>query len=217
MLAILGGLVAGLAEAFFDANSLLWWPKNIPLPIFTAYGVQVPAYVLWGYSLFLGVGCWVVYETIRDGRGARGVWTVAAVFFVADLIYEIPFSTLHLYRYYGPQPFKLGGFPLYWAFLNSMVVIVGGWMFWAVRGRLVGWGQIAGLVIPMFALGPLCGAAWPTFLALHASVAQPMRWVAALFTMGVSAWIVQLVADVADDAAIDERNAEPLLVVSRLG
>lgn len=197
-LALLGGLGAALGEAMLDALTLLWWPTNIPLTAFTAFDVEVPAYALMGYCLFLGAGCYWVYEQIRDGKGARAVWVAAAVFFVADLVYEPPFISMGLYEYYGPQPMEVAGFPLYWGFLNTMVVIVGGWLFFLFEDRMVGAGRLIALVIPMFALGPLIGAAWPTFLTLHMDVPELARWTAAAYSIWLSVWAVRYVAEVAE-------------------
>jgi hypothetical protein len=189
--------VAGFGEAMLDTLSDIWWPTNIPLTAYRAFGVHVPLYALLGYSLFLGFGSYLVFEFISDGRGDRFLWATAGVFFAADLLYEIPFLNLHLYRYYGPQPLRLAGFPLYWPVLNAMVVIAGGAMLYAVRDRLEGSGLFAGFAIPIVALGVLTGAAWPTFVTLHMSVGRPVRWAAALFTIGVSLWVVRAVAELA--------------------
>jgi hypothetical protein len=201
VLAILGGLAAGFGESMLDTLTELWWPVNIPLTAYRGFGVHVPLYALLGYSLFLGFGCYLVFDLIRRGKGAQWIWAVAGAFFVADLLYEVPFTSLNLYRYYGPQPFRLGGFPLYWAFLNAMAVIVGGWMFHAVAHRLHGWRSVAAFAIPIMALGPLMGAGWPVFSTLHMNVAAPLRWLTALFAMAVSVWLVTWVASTANTAS----------------
>jgi hypothetical protein len=197
ILALAGGFAAGFGEAVLDALSNIWWPTNIPWGVFTAFGVRVPSYALMGYCLFLAVGSYAVYEVIRAGKGPRAVWLIAGIFFALDLLYEIPFLNLDLYDYYGPQPYNVAGFPLHWAFLNAMVVIVGGWMFLQMEDRMSGPGLFIAFCVPVVALGPLVGIAWPVFLTLHMDVAGVVRWIAATFAIGASVWFVSFVADAA--------------------
>jgi hypothetical protein len=210
VLALIGGALSGVFfEPIVDHLTQLWWPYDMPLHLYTVFGIHIPAVTTIGYAFFLGLGAWWVWGLIESGRGARGIWLAAALFAVADLIYEIPFLLAGVYEYYGDQAWMVGGFPLTWDAMNFAVPIVGGWMFWFARDRLRSGGSWLALVLPSIAMGWLLFAAAPVALALHADIPQALRWVLGGMTIAICFWSVKEVADVAErEARVVDREPE---------
>ena len=119
--ALAGGLAMGVVAApMYNALTLVWFPPNIPGAFITAFGMKDPFFDLVGYALFIGFGGWFLCEQLRAGHGARAIWLTFAAWGAADLVFELPFLHWGMYRYYGDQPFTVGGFPIHSA--TAMIV-----------------------------------------------------------------------------------------------
>ncbi len=197
--ALVGGALSALAEPLLDTLGYIWWPTNIPLTLYTAFGIEIPSYTAMGYCLFLGFGSYLVYERVRAGAGPATVWAIAAAFLCADLLYEIPFLNLGLYDYYGPQPLSVAGFPLFWPFLNASVVVVGGGLMIALCAddRPQAQRALGAVLAPVLAIGALLAAGWPVFLALHATLPAAIRAAVAAVTIALAVGEVAAIAGVA--------------------
>ena len=203
IMAVLGGAAAGLGSGLIDHLSMIWWPLNIPLPAFRVAELQVPVFDVVGYCLFMGVGSFYVYEAIQGGKGSEHIWKTAAVFFIADLIYELPTLNLGLFEYYGPHPFVIAKFPIYWAFLNAMIVVAGGGLFYFLFATIGRYWYLA-FCAPIMSLGVLLGISWPVFITLHMDVPAIVRWIAGGYAILGSVWMIRFVANVADDVALNK-------------
>jgi hypothetical protein len=169
--------------------------------------------------LFIGFGGYLLYTLLLRGLGAKAVYATFALWGVTDLLLELPFLQAGLYRYYGDQPLQVGGFPLYWVFLNGLVPTLAGTLMylsterWPCSRRVAAW-RVAGC--PALAAGLLMIPIFPVAAALHADVASAVRVAAALLTIAGSAWTLRSVATLVDGAPADravEWEAEDRAVV----
>jgi hypothetical protein len=218
--AVAGGLAVGLVvPPIYNYLTLVWFPLNIPLPFVTEFGIRDPLFDALGYVLFIGFGGYLLYTLLLRGLGAKAVYATFALWGVTDLLLELPFLQAGLYRYYGDQPLQVGGFPLYWVFLNGLVPTLAGTLMylsterWPCSRRVAAW-RVAGC--PALAAGLLMIPIFPVAAALHADVASAVRVAAALLTIAGSAWTLRSVATLVDGAPADravEWEAEDRAVV----
>jgi hypothetical protein len=192
-----GGVIGVVLPSLYDNLTLCWFPRNIPLPVITAYGMRDPLFDLLGYALYIGFGGWAVCELLRAGHGRRGIWLSFAFWGVLDLALELPFLHWGMYRYYGHQPFSVGGFPLYWVFMNGTVPVLSGvGMYVAVERWPFGtpgvWWRVA--IVPSVAGVLLFVPVSPVAAALHADVAGWVRDGAAIISAAISLATVHWVA-----------------------
>jgi hypothetical protein len=156
-----------------------------------------PLFDLLGYALYIGFGGWAVCELLRAGHGRRGIWLSFAFWGVLDLALELPFLHWGMYRYYGHQPFSVGGFPLYWVFMNGTVPVLSGvGMYVAVERWPFGtpgvWWRVA--IVPSVAGVLLFVPVSPVAAALHADVAGWVRDGAAIISAAISLATVHWIA-----------------------
>ena len=193
-LMLIGGLLATLTEPMIDNTVLFGWPHNSFLPILHANGHTYPIWLALRFIWFDGGLVYLVYRRFDRGVTARQIWTFAAAFIALDMPLNTTPHWFHFASFYGPQPMDVLGYPVYWVGCDVALFVVGGaallWLIPRLKGR-----SVAVLVlVPGIVQGLVVGAiAWPIAWALRADVAQWVRWVAGLATLGLAATIVWVV------------------------
>ncbi|MCX2930698.1 hypothetical protein ORI20_10445 [Mycobacterium sp. CVI_P3] len=167
---LVGGLCMGLLEPYLDYLGLLWFAQDNVAVAVNLFGRHIPLYVVLGYSFFFGLQAYIIYRAIHVGKGPRFFLYAFALSWVFDAALQITGAQLGLYQYYGQQPFLLMGAPMWWYTIDATLQLTAGLIFFLLRYRLVGWGQL--LVIPMLPglYAGLNGAlGWPVFTALNSN------------------------------------------------
>lgn len=189
-----GGLVANLIEAELDNLGLLWFDRNNHLIVFHEFGRYMPLYVTLGYGFYFGAITYFTVYSLGRGKGSRYLWGIYAVALVFDWALETTGGEIGLYKYFGPQPYRVLTEPLWWLFINPALPIAAGGLFHVMRSRLRGVRALA--VVPLLPMvyGAVYGAlAWPAFVALNSRVAGWVIWVAcavtAAFCLG-AVWLI---------------------------
>lgn len=181
--ALAGGLVANLIEAELDNLGMLWFARNNHLVLFHSFGRYMPLYVTLGYGFYFGAITYFTLDALRKGRGGRYLWAIYFCGMAFDWALETIGGEIGIYKYYGPQPYRVLTEPLWWIFVNPVLPIVAGGLFHVIRGRLAG---IRGLlvlpVLPVVYGAVYGGLAWPIFVALHSRVSGWVVWVAGAVT-----------------------------------
>jgi hypothetical protein len=105
------------------------------------------------------------------------MWMAIGAFWIANVILEMPLLGTHLYVYYGEQPFKVAGFPLFWltinvlgAFSTAVVVARFGEFFRGRRALLL-------LVVPFASYMASWVIDMPGFWALNSNASNAVKWV----------------------------------------
>jgi hypothetical protein len=191
---LLGGLVANLIEAMLDHLGLLWFASNNHLVLFHEFGGAMPLYVVLGYGFYFGAITYFTLYSLRNGKGSHYLWGIYAAALVFDGVLEITGGEIGIYRYYGPQPFRVLTEPLWWLFINPALPIAAGGLFHVMRARLRGWRALSIAALLPIVYGATYGAtAWPIFIAFHTSVPDWVIWAAAVATDAFALLFVALI------------------------
>lgn len=192
---LIGGMVAFLMEPIYDMVGSVWYPQHGQTPLFRAFNYSIPLWMLPAYAWYIaGQGYWM-YKKYQQGVTAQQLWRFYAMFWVSNLLLEVPGLMLGIYYYYGAQPFKLFGFPLWMAMTNALMPILLGATFISLREVLTGrrvW--IAAPLVPMIIGCSQIAAGWPTWLALNSGKGLAVTHAAALVSLGLSMTVVYLVS-----------------------
>lgn len=167
---LLGGLCMGLLEPYLDYLGLLWFASDNVAVTVNLFQRHIPLYVVLGYSFFFGLQAYVIYRAIALGKSAKFFLYAYGLSWLFDAALQITGAQLGLYKYYGQQPFLFFGAPAWWYTIDASLQLTAGLVFFLLRHRLVGWGQL--IVIPMLPgiYAGLNGAlGWPTFTALNSN------------------------------------------------
>jgi hypothetical protein len=191
---LLSGALAVGGEPIVDTLGAVWYPADNPVVPYTAMGVPQPLFLQLGYPLFWGAIVFVFYDLLRSGRVR--IWPLFLAVFAFDLFVEIlGVRVLDVGVYYGPAPYRVLGFPLWWAPVNAAVAIVGARALLAAVPLLPGWRVLLLLPLaPAAFVGTHAMTAWPIWVAMHSDVAQVVRWLAATLTLALVALLIALIA-----------------------
>jgi hypothetical protein len=180
---LLGGLVATLLEPMLDHLGLLWFAANNHLIVFHEFGGQIPLYVVLGYGFYFGAITYFTVYSLHRGVSSRYLWAIYAFAIVFDWALETTGGETGIYRYFGPQPFRVLTEPLWWLFINPVLPIAAGGLFHVMRDRLHSWRALSIVALLPMVYGATYGAiGWPIFIAFHSHVATWVIWVAAVTT-----------------------------------
>jgi hypothetical protein len=214
---LLGGLVANLIEAMLDHLGLLWFASNNHLVLFHEFGGAMPLYVVLGYGFYFGAISYFTLHSLRNGKGSRYLWGIYALALIFDGVLEITGGEIGIYRYYGPQPFRVLTEPLWWLFINPALPIAAGGLFRVMRGRLRGWRALSIVALLPMVYGATYGAtAWPIFVAFHSNVADWVIWVAAAVTDVFALMFVALIIGGLDSYRRRVPDSEPVDAPARV-
>ena len=167
--AMAGTFLASGVEVVYNSASNFWYYRPGADALFTTWDRSLPTWALVSYTPFyagLGILGWYLLERGVSRRQmvfyALGVWVFA-------IVTESSLISLHVYQYYGDQPFRLGNFPAWISSANAMICVAVAVGCARLARVLTGWRQLLGI-----ALGPavisvgLIGSTFPGVLALHA-------------------------------------------------
>ncbi|MDD5176739.1 MAG: hypothetical protein PHQ05_09990 [Sterolibacterium sp.] len=208
----IGGLICSLQEALLDTLGHLWWPANLPGPVYTAFDMPVPLLIPGCYVFFVAMTGYWAYTKMKQGIGVAGVFKVWSILALSDAIMEIPGTANGVYQYYGEVPFKILGFPLAWAWQNGTAMLMVGFLLWLVAPYLQqGWRRLLVILVTPVAFGASYGIlGWPYFNALN----WPMPfWAAHVWTFGgfvLSLIVVRFIAAVVAHASETHHQTAPL-------
>lgn len=187
---LLGGALAMVAtEPILDHLLLVWYPVNSPWVIAHFFGIGMPAYLLFGYPWYVGLGAYAVREAVRRGVASRALWRAFAAVAVLDAIIEVPSTAAGVHIYYGSQPnFYEHGLAVTIPFAMSAVAMGAGVALHHVLARTAGWRARIGAVavVPSASIAVLVGSQWPVMVALNSDAPSPVVWAAAAVSILLS-------------------------------
>lgn len=192
---LIGGLASFLMEPIYDMVGSVWYPQHGQTPLFRAFNYSIPLWMQPAYAWYIaGQGYWM-YKKFQQGVSGQQLWRYYFLFWISNLVLEVPGLTLGIYYYYGAQPFKVFGFPLWMAMTNSLMPILLGASFLSLRDVLTGrriW--IVAPIVPMIIGCCQISAGWPTWLALNSGQGLLVTHAAALVSLSFSMTIVYVVS-----------------------
>jgi hypothetical protein len=206
LLILIGAALTSLQEPIYDIVGAVWYPDRDTVAYVRAFNVSIPLWLIPGYSWYIGgLGNYMV-KVMRDGV-TRPLWHYYFLFWIANFALEMPGLNLGIYRYYGDQPFRVLGFPLWMAVTNGLMPLMIGAIFNGLRDILVGPAALFTLVlVPMVVGATQIAAGWPTWLALNAGIGAAGTSVAALISLGFAFSVLYLLGRKFPRAAIMLRS-----------
>lgn len=192
LLFLAGGLMV-FFEPMVDAVGAVWFPTDSTV-VFRLYNRVLPLWVLENYFCYFGIGVGATWLALRANATPRRLWTLFALFIACDWGMET--ILLHLptiYIYYGHQPLTVDRFPLWWAPVNSLIIIATALAIRQSETALRGARQL--LIIPIaWTCSAACNAAagWPSWLVINSHVSPVLRTLGGIATYAAAGWILTI-------------------------
>jgi len=182
LLVLAGGYVCSFNEALVDVLGHCYFPAD-GLIAYTTFGRAVPIWVVLAYVVFFGGLTYLQVLWLRSGASHRAMWAAVGIFWVLNLLLEMPILASGLYVYYGDQPLEIGGFPIIWLVINSLgslfaaVVITRlSWFFTGVRQLLL-------VLVPFATYMASWVVTMPHFAITNTDAPMSVRTAAAIVSM----------------------------------
>jgi hypothetical protein len=190
LLLILGGAAAMLCEPIVDVMGLCYFPRAGQWRLFEAFGRPIPWFILV-YVWYVGGQSLIALRRLERGATARDVWRLFGIFAALDVIVETPGLYMHLYTYYGKQPFNPFRLPLWWPVVNGAMPIVCATLIYLLRPRLHGWAILAVVpLVPMADALTNAAAGWPIWVTLNTRLGYAWTYPAGLITCLLAVMVV---------------------------
>lgn len=195
LLMMLGAAIGSLQEPIYDIMGSVWYPADLHGSTFHAFGISIPWWLLPAYGWYIGGLGFLVYKVLqRPDVERKRIWQLYGLFWLANFALEMPGLNLHVYEYYGNQPLKLFGFPLWMSMSNAVMPIVLGALVNQLEPILRGRRSLLIVpIVPMVIGSCQISVAWPMWLALNAGQPGIVAQFAAIVCLGFSLTIVYLV------------------------
>jgi hypothetical protein len=194
-LLLLGGALSGLMESWLDNVVLVGYPPEQNLPVLQSFGRSVPIFVPIGYAWFCGGLLYVVARAYQRGVTARRVWQLYAVIALIDFVAIGLSSWIGILEFYGDPPMNIGGYPLWWAGIDGLDVVLGGALVLLALRHLQGRSQAWLVLVPSIALGAAAGiVGWPVSTAINSGWSMPAKYACALASIALSLTCVRFLA-----------------------
>lgn len=198
------GALTVFNEPVVDVLGLCWFPRHGTWPLFEAWGVKIPWWMLPVYTWYVGGQAFYVYRRFEDGITTRGLFRLYLTFAVVNALLETPGLWLGVYAYYGEQPFQFLKFPYWWAIVNALMPMTTAALVFRLRPLLTGMRQFA--IVPMGLMAAALtngAAAVPVWVALNSGAGPVVTHLAALASLGMGLMFAYgLCQLVATDAAL---------------
>jgi hypothetical protein len=190
LLVLFGGALASLNEPIADLLGGCIHPQTGGWQVFSTFDRPIPIWVVLAYGLYLGATPLVVVALTRGHNSRTRFLAAIGVIFASNLLIELPVLAAGMYAYYGDQPFKVAGFPLYWLFINgagvagvAVMLLRFGHLF---AGARLGWA----LLLPPAAQIAAYLVGMPVFSMYNSGAAAPWKWLGAIATMALGAAVL---------------------------
>ena len=202
---IFGGFLCSLLEPMLDLLGHLRWANDLPFYVFTNFGIQIPLLIPFCYAAFLGLEPYFIYLLFKRGLNVRQVLLVYLIAGLSDAIMETPGLLMHVYQYYGVQPYTFLKFPYWFAFINGASFMTIGFFIWYLEPRLKGWRRALFLVLPPVGMMVAWfGIGWVHILALNSTLPTAAKWVATTIMMAA---FILYIRGIAYFVAVPEEEA----------
>lgn len=167
----LAGLVAANIEPLGDLVGSIVYANDTPWFGYTVMGRRMPAWILVGASSYVAIGGYIAYRYISQGKSLRDIFLLSAVYIgIPEIVIEMIWHFTGVISYYGDNPSRVGGVPLYSIVQNTTLLPVYGIViFYAVKYLKGSRIWLLVLLIPATTIGYIVGVSWPAYQAVQSS------------------------------------------------
>ncbi|MCX2930011.1 hypothetical protein ORI20_06990 [Mycobacterium sp. CVI_P3] len=207
ILLLIGGAISYLNEPIDDVLGLVWHPEAGQWTAIDTFS-RVPLWGLGIYIVFFGGMPYLILQNLRRGMSRAQLWRWVGMLVIIDIAVELPVLASGIYQYFGDAPMQVGGFPVYWIFINAVGPLGLAVLLLAAEDRFTGWRMLYLPLLPM-----VCNAAssvavgWPIYSALNAQAGPVVTWGAAFLTIAIGLSVLDILITTA--ARISVRLREP--------
>ncbi len=195
VLILLGGILTALQEPILGHVGAFWYPQIGPKPVLRAFNISLPLWAVAAYGLYVGGLSVLVHRKVAAGVTAKQLWTAYFLIWFFNLGLELPGLHLHIYHYYGEQPFDVFGFPMTWAMTNVTIPMFVSAVLVGYKDFLTGWRMLLILpMMPMMGIAAEGGTGFPVWLAMNSNVGMPVKTFAACVTLGMSLLVTYMIS-----------------------
>lgn len=208
----LGGIPMAIVETFADLNGHLWWAVNLPGPAFTSFSTSLPLIVILAYCGFCTI-CYVGYYYFKKGMTKKSLFLLWAILCIAEGAFEIPLTSSQAWIYYGFSPFKVFGFPLWWAWINGTGFFFIAFLIWIIKPYVSGWKNTAIILTPLLGFSFTYGfLALPNWIAINYPIPVILSYVVSLLSLFICIMFVRFLANImATDSTINAKAVSGFL------
>lgn len=188
LLLLASGVLAANLEPLGDHVGLIVYAPNIPWFHYWVMGRRMPSFILVGESTYVALGSYYAYRMLDRGRSlGRVAFVSAALVGIPEIVVEVLWHHWGMIAYYGHNPTRILGIPVYSIVQNSTLLPVFGFTTLIATRHLRGAQRLwLLLVVPCVTIGYIVGVSWPVYLAIQSSAAAPITWAACLVTCTAS-------------------------------
>jgi len=207
-LLLAAGALTVLNEPAVDILGLCWFAAHGSTPLFTAWGVTIPAFMLPVYCWYVGGQALLALMLLEKGATGKQIFRLYGAFALINVLLEVPGLKMGIYAYYGNQPFVILGFPCWWVVCNALMPIVMAAIVFRLQPLLKGPPRLLLVFTGPMAAGLCNGAiAMPVWLTLNSGAPLWATHVAALLSLGMGLTLALLVSQMvaSDRFAIAEK------------
>jgi hypothetical protein len=167
---LLATLLGSGVEVIFNTAADFWYYQPHQVAGVSTWDRSVPLWALGSYVPFyggLGLLGWLLLE---KGATRRRLAAYAVGLWVFAVVTEVGLVGIHVYQYYGPQPYRIGNFPVWISAANAAICTTVAVGAARLSRRLHGPAQWLLVVLgPPVVSAFLLGTTFPMVIALQAS------------------------------------------------
>lgn len=193
---LIGGAISGLMESWLDNVVLVGYPPEQDLPVLESFDRAVPIFVPIGYAWFCGGLLYLTARYLLQGHANRPtVWKLYAVVAFVDFVAIGLSSWIGVLGFYGDPPMEVFGYPIWWAGIDGLHVVLGGILTAVLLQHLRGARQWWLVFVPSIVLGTASGiVGWPISTALNSGWDDPAKYLCACASITLSLVVVNFLA-----------------------
>jgi hypothetical protein len=192
------GALVVFMEPFCDVLGRATFPELGQIGWISTLGRHIPMYVGLIYMMYWAPAWLLLGRWFDAGLRPRTFWAICAIAAASTCAIELVPLHYDLWRYYGSQGLKLGGFPIWWAFINGQAVMTSSVVVWLLVKLLPRRRQFLLVVaLPPITFGIHAAGAMYGYSAVGTTMDTARTWAGIAGSMVVSVvllWIVSLIA-----------------------
>ena len=184
LLGMFGGLIAAFNEPIADVLLNCYHAEIGQWTVFSSFGRDIPLWAVGFYPIYFGGLTLLMYTLLLRGVTRRTYWILAGAVVLGNVVLEWPVLPLHMYLYYGDQPYRILGFPILVGVLNTLGATLGAVVMAHLADWLTGPRRLLILAIPAWSDLAAYGVVLPHLLTLNSEASTPVKY------LGTTAGIV---------------------------